>query len=360
MTDRVRVGVIGTSGWADFMYLSTLYHYPGADLVALCGRNRKRAEELAAKYKIPKVYTDYRAMICPGNLDAIIVGSPDDLHYEMAMLAVHSGCHVLCDKPLALTAQQALEMYETAEQAGVKHMVLFTFRWMPFFRYVRDLIDQGIIGSPYQCEFRFLMGYARKKEYLWRLDRNRANGALGDLGVHMIDLARWLVGDIVRVSAHSAVFVDRLGADGGQIDPANDSAFLLTEFANGAHGMIHASLVTHLADRYMQQQVRLYGEGGSLEIDIQYEGTEAGVVLQASRYPEVRFERLEVPASYWGTVKSTEPFATFTQQSVGCRALIDAILQDRPITPTFFDGYKAQRVIASALEAHQTGRWVDC
>jgi predicted dehydrogenase len=249
-------------------------------------------------------------------------------------------------------------MYEAGEKSERKHMVLFTFRWMPFFRYVHDLVDQGAIGRCYHCEFRFLMGYGRKKEYQWRLDQKRANGALGDLGVHMIDMARWLVGDIARVSAQVGVFVDRPGADGGGINPANDSALLLTEFANGAHGMIQASLIAHVADRFVQQQVKLYGEDGSLEIDIQYGGAEAGVVLHAVRDQEEQFRRLEVPESYWGNTNRSEPFETFTSQPVGCRAFIDAILDNRPVTPTFYDGYKAQQVITAALEASQSGAWV--
>lgn len=358
MSDKVHVGVIGTSWWADFMYLSSLHNHPGAELVAICGRNRERAGEMAAKYNISRVFTDYKAMIDQGGLDAVIVGAPDDLHYEITMQALRAGLHVLCDKPLALTAQQAWEMYAAAEMAGVKHMVLFTFRWMPFFRYVRDLIGQGAIGRCYHCEFRFLMGYARQQEYQWRLDRKRANGALGDLGVHMIDMARWLVDDIARVSAQSGVFVGRPGAAGGQIDPANDAACLLTEFANGAHGMIHATLVAHLADRFMQQQVKLYGQTGSLEIDIQYAGAEAGVTLHVAPDQEERFQKLEVPASYWGDVNRSEPFGVFTHQPVGCRTFIDAILENRPVAPTFYDGYKAQQVITAALEAHRSGKWV--
>lgn len=358
MSRDVRIGVIGTSGWAEFMYLSTLHAYPGAELAAICARNRVRAEELAAKFNIPQVFTDYREMIEKGGLDALIVGSPDDLHHEIVLLALQAGLHVMCDKPMALNAQQAREMLEAAQAAGTKHMVLFTFRWMPFFRFVRDLVDQGSIGRCYHAEFRFEMGYARKPEYFWRLDGARANGALGDLGVHMIDMARWLVGDITRVSAHTRTFVERTGSDGKPVIPTNDSVFLLTEFANGAHGMIHASLVADLGDRYMQQQVKLYGENGSLEIDIQYEGAEKGVSLYLSRDGQQRFEKIEVPATYWGAVERTQPFGTFTLQPVGVRNFVDAIRADQPVEPDFVDGYKAQQVINAALESDRSGSWV--
>ena len=358
MSSKVRVGIVGTSGWADFMYLPALQSHPQAEITAICGRNRASAEDLAAKYNIPNVFTDYSDMIKLSGLDAILIGTPDDLHYEMTMQSISAGLHVLCDKPLALTAQQAWEMYQAAETAKVMHMVLFTYRWMPFFRYIKDLIDQGYVGRFYHAEFRYMMGYARQREYLWRFDQKRANGVLGDLGVHMIDLARWLVGDISRVSAQLGVFVERLGVDDGVIDPANDAAFVLTEFANGAHGSIHASVVAYLADRFMQQQVKIYGEAGTLEIDIPYEGAEAGEVIRAARNDDQQFQTLEVPASYWGDVSRSDPSEVFTKQSMGCRAFIDAILENQLVTPNFYDGYKAQQVIEAAMDSHRLAKWI--
>jgi predicted dehydrogenase len=88
---------------------------------------------MVAKYNIPQVFTDYPAMIAQAGLEAIVVGAPDDLHYAMTMQALRAGLHVLCDKPPALTAAQAWEMYQAAEVARAKYMVLFTYRWMPTF-----------------------------------------------------------------------------------------------------------------------------------------------------------------------------------------------------------------------------------
>ena len=165
MSNNVRIGVVGTSGWTDFMFGPALQSHPRAEWAAVCGRNRSRAEEMAAKYSVPQVFTDYREMIAHGNLNALIVAAPDDQHYEIALHAIAAGLHVLCEKPLALTAQHARAMYEAAEAARVRHTVLFTYRWMPFFRYVRDLIEQGAIGRCYHCEFRYLTGYARQPDY---------------------------------------------------------------------------------------------------------------------------------------------------------------------------------------------------
>src|SRR5262249_3121251 len=107
MADAVRVGVLGTSWWADLMHLPGLSQHPHAELRALCGRNRPRAEALAAKYGVPHIFTDYRDLITHGDLQALVIAAPDDLHYPAALAALDAGLHVLCEKPLALTAVQA-------------------------------------------------------------------------------------------------------------------------------------------------------------------------------------------------------------------------------------------------------------
>ncbi|HPC36030.1 MAG TPA: Gfo/Idh/MocA family oxidoreductase [Candidatus Marinimicrobia bacterium] len=357
--DKVKVGVVGTSWWADGMYLPALKSHPQAEIVAICGRNRQRAAEMAEKYDIAKIYTDYRAMIEQGGLEAIIIGTPDDLHYDIAMRSLEAGLKVLCDKPLALREQQAYEMWRKAEAAHVQNMVLFTYRWIPFFQYVRDLISQGYIGQCYQVELSFLVGHGRQPEYQWRLDSQRSNGVLGDLGSHLIYLARWLVGEIAQVDAQLASFAKRLGPDGEPIVPANDSAVLLLKFCNGAQGVINTSFMTYLADRDMQIYVKLYGSNGSLEINFPSAGSNPAASIFGAHNPDKKFRKLEVPASYWGEVSPTEPFGIFTRQAVGCRLFIDAILENRPASPNFFDGYKVQQVIEAAIESDRTGNRIN-
>src|SRR5919201_368833 len=101
MSQPLRVGVVGTSWWADWMHLPSLKGHPHAQIAAICGRDRARADEMARKYDIPRVFTDYRAMTEQGDLQALTVGVPDDLHYAITMDALAAGLHVLCEKPLA-------------------------------------------------------------------------------------------------------------------------------------------------------------------------------------------------------------------------------------------------------------------
>lgn len=360
MSEIVRVGVIGTGGVADFMHLPNLKSHQQAVVAAICGRNRDRAEEMTKKYEIPLVFTDYREMIEKGNLDALVIVTPDDLHYPMTMDGLDAGLHVLCEKPMASNASQAREMYEKAEAKGVKHMVFFTCRWLPHHRYLKGLVDDGYVGRCYHCSIRYVGGYARGAEYWWRFDRQRATGALGDLGSHMIDLAHWYVGDVAKVSACLSTFVERPGPADQPLDPANDAAMLNLQFANGAQGTIHLSAVAHVGDRGQEQCIILYGESGTLEADLSFLGTE----IRGLRHGEEQFETLPVPGRLWGDVDKAAPFWTqfaevFTRDPVGDRLFINAILEDRPVTPSFYDGLKAQKVMDAAITSHESGRWVE-
>ena len=359
MSDRVRVGVIGTSWFADMMHLPDLKSHPQAEIAAICGRNRERAEEMAKKYEIPTVYTDYREMIEKGDLHAIEIITPDDLHYPMAMDALDAGLHVLCEKPLALNARQAKEMYEKAETAGVVNMTFFTSRFLPHYRYLKELIDEGYAGRCYHCHIRHLGGYGRQAAYSWRFDRQRTNGVLADLGSHRIDMTRWYVGEIARVSAHLVTLVERPGPQGRTLDPANDAAMLLLEFENGAQGMIQLSAVAHVADRAQEQHILLHGQSGTLEAHMSFLGTE----IRGARHDEKQFGALSVPDHLWGDVDRTlshmdQFFEVFHRQSVGDRLFIDAILENQPVTPSFYDGFKAQQVMDAAIASHESGTWV--
>jgi predicted dehydrogenase len=363
MDGKLRVGLIGTSWYDDILHLPAIKSHPRAEVVAICGRNRERAQELAQKYTIPQVFTDYHEMIDANMLDALVIASPDDLHYPMTMYALEARLHVMCEKPVAMNAEQAKAMYEKAEAAGVKHMVMFTYQWMPHFQFVRDLIADGYIGQCYHASFSYMAGYGREPQYAWRFDRKRANGILGDLGSHMIELARWYLGEIAKVSGRVSTFVQRPGLDGQPLDAANDAAVLAVEFVSGAHGVIQVSAVAHVGEKDTVQQITLYGDKGTLDVTVNFGGAEAGALIRGQRHNEAATTILPVPESLSGEADRTQPFFAqildlFVNQSAGARHFIDAILDDKPSSPSLYDGLKVQECIDAALESHQTGRWV--
>jgi predicted dehydrogenase len=352
MTPRVRVGVIGTSWWAELGYLEGLRDHGGVQLAAICGRDGDRAAGVAAKYAIPRVSTDYRELIAQGGLDALIVAVPDALHYPVVMAALDAKLHVLCEKPLARSVAEARAMYERAEAVGVRHMTHFTYRWFPPFRHLRNLIAEGYVGRQFHADFRYLAGYARQTGYRWRYDRQRGAGALGDLGVHMVDLARWCAGDIARIGAHLATLVPREGADSQPSDPANDAALLAVEFRSGAQGLIQASAIAFLDGQ--RQEVAIHGEAGTLTATATLESSE----IAGARGDERQPHPLSIPDVLWGKLPPGSPLLPFTRHASGARTFIDAILADHPATPSFYDGLKAQEVLEAALISHREGRWV--
>ncbi len=359
MSDTVRVGVIGTSWFADLMHLPNLKSHPRAEIAAICGRNRSRAQEMADKYSIPQVYTDYRELIDKAHVDAVVIITPDHMHYPMTMVALEAGLHVLCEKPLAMNADQAREMLNKAEEAGVKHMTFFTYRWLPSYRYLRQLVEAGTIGRCYHCDFRYLAGYGRQPQYWWGRDSRLSTGTLGNLGSHVIDMLHWLVGDIARVHARLSSFVDHPGPDGGSIDLANDWAALTLEFENGARGVLQVSSVANEGERGQEQRLSLYGEQGALEYEQNYIHSEIRLALDGKS----RFETLSIPEELTRGVDPGLPlFAQalqmFQTQPIGDRAFIDAILEDRPVKPDFEDGLKVVEVIDAAVESDRTGCWV--
>lgn len=354
---KVRVGVIGTSGWTEFAYLDNLHFHDAAEVTALSGRNEARLAEVAAKYRIENTFTDWREMIASGLIDAIVVASPDEAHHEMVLAASAAGLHVMCEKPLAENAQQAREMREAVANAGVVNNVLFTYLYSPAVRYLKDLISDGLIGRVYHSEFHYLMGYARDSTYHWRLDAARGTGALGDLGVHMIAVAQSLIAPITTVSASLHNSVERLDAQGNVVAPNNDSSNMVVEYADGSHGTIFATLVADLGDRFMEQRIKIFGENGSAELTIEYEGAQKGPHLWVSREGSV-LEKLEIPASYLAGLEPSNLWGHLAVTDSGVRQFVRNIADGVQTGPDFTDGYLAQLVIDAAFISDREGRRV--
>ncbi|MEO7371065.1 MAG: Gfo/Idh/MocA family oxidoreductase, partial [Ilumatobacteraceae bacterium] len=241
----VRVGLVGTSWWAEAMYLPALADHPIGRITAICGRDLERAKSVAAQWSIPDVFTDWKAMIGSGEIDAVIIAAPNETHYEVAMAALDHGLPVLCEKPLGMDVSEAHEMAASARRRDAITMVPFTYRNMPTNQFVKQLITEGYVGRPYHLSMRYFAGYARDGAYAWRFDEEKAgSGILGDLGSHWLDMARWLLGEVTEVSASRNCFVDRAPRpDGTPYTQLEDSAVILARFESGASATLQCSAV---------------------------------------------------------------------------------------------------------------------
>src|SRR5258706_1422715 len=216
-------------------------------LVAIAGRNEEAVREAAQRYGYEKYYTDWHDLIKDPDVQLFDNGGPNDAHAEPCIAAAQAGKHILCEKPLARTAAECKPMLEAVQKAGVKHMVAFNYRFVPAIRQIRQLVESGALGQIYHFRAMYLQEWIPDSQFpvVMRLDKNQAgSGALGDLGAHIIDLARFLVGEPGRIMGMTKTFIkERNSGDNGKREKVTvDDAFVAAvEFENGALGTLEAT-----------------------------------------------------------------------------------------------------------------------
>ncbi len=338
-------------------------------LVAICGRNEEAVREAARRYGYERYYTDWREMLADGQIQLFDNGGPNNLHAQPCIEAARAGKHVLCEKPLARSAGEAQAMWDAVREASVKHMVAFNYRFVPAIRLARDLIHNGDLGEIYHFRAVYLQEWIVDPQfpYVWRLDKEVAgSGALGDLGAHIIDLARFLVGEIRAVSAATRTFVpERPTPDGrGRARVEVDDAFAaVVEFQNGALGTLEASRFCPGRKNY--EVLEINGSKGSLRFNLE-RLNELEVFWRADPPSTQGFHQVLVTEShhpywqYWwphGHIIGWEH--TFVHEIAH---FLQAIVNNEDVAPygaTFEDGYRAAVVCDAILESARNGRRVE-
>lgn len=339
-------------------------------LEAIAGRNEAAVAEAAKRYGYKKYYTDWRAMLDDPAVQLLDNGGPNNLHAEPSILAAQMGKHVLCEKPLGRTADEAQEMWEAVEKAGVKHMAAFNYRFVPAIRLIRNLIDQGKLGRIYHFRASYLQEwimphYGTPK--IWRLDKSVAgSGALGDLGAHIIDLAHYLVGDIKAVGGLTTTFIkERATEEGGMgVVDVDDAFAAAVEFENGAIGTLES---TRFAAGHKNANVfEINGEKGSIRFNLE-RLNELQVFWVGQEPTETQgFHDVLVTESYHPWWENWWPHGhiigwehTFIHEITH---LLDCIVNDKEVGPhgaTFEDGYRCAVVCDAIVESAGTRKFVD-
>jgi predicted dehydrogenase len=360
---RVRIGVAGTSWWADAMYLPAITTHPLADVRGIAGGSRREhTRQLAVRWGIANAYDSVEAMLDAETLDALLVLTPNKAHHATAMAAIERGIHVLCEKPLGMTAHEARELTDAAEHAGLTTMVPFTYRFMPANRYLKSLLDVGYLGQPYHLNMRYYTGFGRSGEYAWRFDVGEAgSGISGDLGSHWVYLARWLFGEIEAVTAVFSRLVPRgPRPDGAPYEVAEDNALMLLEFANGATGSLHMTSLAHEPGPFGQRhEIDLHGSGGTLRAISDWRTIQR---VEGCRADETDPHELPIPEEIWAgarldTVHNTYRDVFRTQEHMQ-RRFISAVAAGERVSPDFGDGLAVQRVLDAGGTSAREGRRV--
>lgn len=339
-------------------------------LIAIAGRDEESVKEAAKRYGYRIYYTDWRELIKDDRVQLFDNGGPNDMHAEPSIAAAQAGKHILCEKPLARTAKEAASMLEAATKAGVKHMVAFNYRYVPAIRQAYELIRSGKLGDIYHFRAVYLQEWILDPSFpkIWRLDKSRAgSGALGDLGAHIIDLARFLIGEPRRVSAMAKTFIkDRPlpgGTAMGKVD-VDDAFVSLFEFENGALGTLEAS--RFCAGRKNYQALEINGSNGTLAFNLE-RMNELQVFWKDEQPRETQgFHDVLVSESYhpfwehwWPQGHMIGWEHTFVHEIAH---LLDAIVHDKEIAPygaTFEDGYKNAVICDAILASAESSRQVE-
>jgi len=339
-------------------------------LIAICGRTEEAVAEAARRYGFETYYTDWKELIADERIEIVDNCLPNNMHAEPCIAAAEAGKNVLCEKPLAATLEDARAAYEAVEKAGVKNMVAFNYRFVPAIRLAKKLIDEGFIGKILQYRAVYLQEWIMDPNFplVWRLRKSVAgSGALGDLGAHIIDLARFLVGDIKSVCGMMETFIKERPLPEnpekkGKVD-VDDAFIAMVRFKNGAIGSLEAS--RFCAGRKNYQRVEIHGTEGSIVFNLERLNE---LEVYSRRDPEDRmgFRNILVTETVHPFMEHWWPHGhiigwehTFVHEIYH---FIDCIVNDKPVAPmaaTFYDGLKCQEVLNAIEESSQRGQWIE-
>jgi predicted dehydrogenase len=335
-------------------------------LAAVCGRDKAAAESAAARLGWAAAETDWRALIARDDVDLIDIAAPGDLHAPIAIAALEAGKHVLCEKPLANTLAEAEAMKAAADAAyprGARAMVGFNYRRVPALALARRLVEEGRIGPLRHVRAVYLQDWLADpdKPMTWRMRAERAgSGALGDLGAHIVDLARYLTGDeITGVSALSATFVrERPLADGSGTGTVtvDDGVVFTGRLASGALASFEAT--RYATGRKNGLRIELNGANGSLAFDLErlneLEFFDAGDDGPAGGFRRILVTEPGHPylSAWWPPGHTLGWEHTFTHQA---RDLLTAIADGAQPAPSFGDGLAVQRVLDAVARSAASG-----
>lgn len=385
MPKQVNVGLVGYSfmGKAhSHAYKDMAFFFPEAAAVpvmkAICGRNRANVKAAASAFGWEGYETDWKKLIKRDDIHLIDVSTPGDTHAEIAIAAAEAGKHVFCEKPLANSLDEARDMAKAVKKAKVKSMVAYNYRRVPAVQLARQLIDEGRIGTIYHWRAVYLQDWIMDPNFplVWRLQKEKAgSGPHGDLNAHIIDLARYLVGEIDEVTGMSETFIKErplvedinaaLGARAGKTRKkgrvtVDDATLFLARFANGALGSFEATRFA--GGRRNGNRFEINGSKGSIAFnlekmnELQYYNREDEAHVQGFREIIVN-EGVHPYMSHWwppGHIIGWEH--TFIHEVFD---LMQAIAgKHKNLHPDFEEGVRDQAVLEAVMKSIENRSWV--
>lgn len=368
----LRIGLIGTG----YMGKAHTIGYAQAPIVfdlpmtpipqTLCSTSEEKVRSLADQWHYRDYSTDWRAVVTSEHIDAVIIATPPHTHFDMAMTAIEAGKHVFCEKPLAMTASEALALAEAAEAAGVQTMVGYNYIKCPASLLAREMIEAGEIGDIIHVQATHVEDYMRDPEEAvgWRVSREIAGpaGALADVGSHIINGVLRLAGPFEDICAVSRViYPERPDHDGQPIPVENDDyGHILARLRSGAHASITYSRVA--SGRKMGYAYEITGTRGAI-IFSQEAMNEVHLFTHNQMSHREGFKRIMIGPEHpdYGQFSLGAGHGTGynDMMTIEARDFIEAIHHGEAVWPTFRDGYEVDRIVDACLDSASSRAWVN-
>ncbi len=334
--EKLKVAVIGCGSIAQYRHLPEYKMNKHVELVAVCDINEERANKVASEYGV-KAYTSYEELLATGTVDAVSVCTPNYLHAPISVVALNSGVHVLCEKPMATSRESAEAMIEAAKTNDKKLMIAHNQRFVASHQKARQLIENGEVGRIYS--FRTAFGHGGPEGWSvdgkdsWFFRKEEAFiGAMGDLGVHKTDLLRYILGEeIVEVGA----FVETTAKDFGDVD---DNAVCILKTESGIVGTLAASWAYTSKE---DNSTIIYGEKAILRLE---DDPNHSLVVQYTTGEVVKYELGKIQSNDDGGQSNSHVVEKF----------VEAIINDTETPVSGEEGFKSLAVILAALESSET------
>jgi predicted dehydrogenase len=351
---RIGIGSVGLGNISKGVHLPGIERSPDLKLVALCDIDPKALKEAQEKYNIPDshCFTNYQDLInCP-DVEAVDISTPNDSHFEIANAAAMAGKPYALEKPITMTREEADKLADITREKGLKNMVCFSYRFIPAVRYMKDIIDRGLIGDIYHVSMQYFQAWGlpdANVPLVWRYIKDRTgSGALGDLGSHGIDLVRFVTGkEYKKVIGHADTFVHERKIPGsdetGKVD-VDDYCNYMAEM--DGRTSVNFQITRFAYGRGNYQRMEIYGSKGAMvyHLDATPNTNEIEVCMgEVNREARV-FTKLPIPDKF-----KADQMQSFAD-----------ILKDKGdgLAATIFDGQMNQHVLDSILESVEKGEWV--
>jgi predicted dehydrogenase len=375
MPDEIEAGIgilgygsMGRAHASAFLRLPQVFWPPPLQprLVAVCGRTSDKVKDFAHRFAIPRVYEDWRGILQDPDVTIFDNTGPNALHLEPCVEAAGAGKHLICEKPLAGDAAEAWQMLQAAEGAGVKHTTAFVYRFIPAVRLARQIVNEGTLGRLYHFRARYLQAGHADREAPWRWRHQSAlagSGVLGDLGSHIIDMARFLVGEPASVAGTLATYVTDRPIEGqpdlrGKVD-VDDSFAATVTFRNGATGTLEGSKVCW--GHWNNLEFEINGELGSLTFNLE-RLNELELYLEEDRRKGLGGFRRVIAnepghpfAERWWSRHPLGWDSLFVHQVQHFLAAVAGQGEVAPLAATFADGYRCAEVCDAIARSAASG-----